>query len=140
MMTELPTTKEELERKMLELLALTAERLQSGALDRRGAYMTAKAAWTLTAGLVDQSISYLAQQLADENPAPGWKRYFVSQDPTKAPLVLIVLPGRAYALQKVNAATGERVTLKRRELEPGELEEQVAKLAESLKAGGYLEL
>ncbi len=140
MTTELPTTKEELERKSLELLTLTAERLQSGAMDRRGAYATAKAVWTLTAGLVDQSISQLAQQLADENPAPGWKRHFIGNEPTKSPLTLIVLPGRAYVLQKVDPATGERTTLKRREMDPGDLEVQVAAVVESLKAGGYHEL
>lgn len=139
-MTELPTTKEELERKALEILTQTAERLQAGAIDRRGAHVTAKTVWTLTAGLVDESVSSLAAQLADENPSPGWKRYFIGNEPTKNPLILAVVPGKACVLIKVDPRTGERATLKRRDAEPGVLEEYVAMLVESLKAGGYIEI
>lgn len=136
----LPTTREELERKSLELLTHTAHQREVGAIERRGAFLTAHAVWTLTAGLVDQEVSDLAARLAEENQTSGWKRYFIGNEPTKSPLILAVVPGRAYALIKVDPTTGQRTTLKHRQHEPGDLERQVAAVCASLVAGGYHEL
>lgn len=137
---DIPTTKEELERKCIEMLTLTASQLERGAIDKRTAWLTAKTLWALTAGLVSEEISGFCARMADENPAPGFRRYFIGNEPTKSPLILIVNPGRAYALVKVDPATGERTTLKHRQLDPGDLEEHVQKIADSLKSGGYREI
>lgn len=137
---DIPTTKEELERKCIEMLTLTASQLERGAIDKRTAWLTAKTLWALTAGLVSEEISGFCARMADENPAPGFRRYFIGNEPTKSPLILIVSPGRAYALVKVDPVTGERTTLKHRQLDPGDLEEHVQKIADSLKAGGYREI
>lgn len=137
---DIPTTKEELERKCIEMLTLTASQLERGAIDKRTAWVTAKTLWGLTAGLVSEEISGFCARMADESPAPGFRRYFVGNEPTKSPLILIVSPGRAYALVKVDPVTGERTTLKHRQLDPGDLEKHVQKIADSLKAGGYREI
>lgn len=137
---DIPTTKEELERKCIEMLTHTASQLEHGVIDRRTAWVTAKTLWTLTAGLVEHDISDFCARLADENPAPGFRRHFVSNDPAKRPLVLIVSPGRAYALVAVHPGTGARTTLKQQQLDPGDLEAQVNKLAAALKASGYIEI
>lgn len=140
MTSDIPTIKEELERKSIEVLVRVAEQLRGGRIERRAACVAASTVWDVVSGLVDSSITQLAEQLVKENPAHGWKRYFVGNDATKLPLVLVVVPGRAYVLQKINPVDGERTVLKKRELEPGDLEEEVATLVDRLKLGGYIEL
>lgn len=137
---DIPTTKEELERKCIETLTLTANQLEQGVIDRRTAWVTAKTLWTLTAGLVSEEISEFCARLADENPAPGFRRYFVGNEPSKHPLILIVVPGSAFALVKVDPSDGKRTTLKQGKKDPGDLEQFVSKLADSLKASGYIEI
>jgi hypothetical protein len=138
--TTIPTVKEELERKTLEILTFTAGQIANGAIEKRAAYVIGKAIWTLTAGLVDESVSSLAAALADENVARGFRRVFIGNEPTKSPLLMIVVPGEAYLLFKIDPTDGSRSVLKHKKMPPIELEEHVAKVVESLKAGGYNEI
>lgn len=140
MTSDIPTLKEELERKCVEALVRVAERLRSGGIERRAAHVTASTIWDVASGLVDNSVTDLAAQMTTENQAIDWRRYLVSGDATKFPLVLIVVPGTAYVLVKVDPSNGERTVLKRRKLEPGDLEQEVAALTDRLKLGGYIEL
>lgn len=137
---DIPTTKEELERKCVDLLTHTANQLERGVIDKRTAWVTAKTLWTLTAGLVDEQISEFCSKLADENPARGFRRYFVGSKPTLPPLILVTIPGEAFALIKIDPTDGERTTLKHGKKEPGDLEEHLAKMVDALKASGYIEI
>lgn len=137
-MTELPTLKEELERKAYEMLVRLDTQIKAGTIDPRGAWVTASTIWTLTAGLVDNDTSQAAADMANENHSPGWRRSFAHS--TKAPLSLRVLAGKGYALLKVDTNTGETTTVKAARLDPGDLEIEIDRIVAGLKAAGYIEL
>lgn len=138
MIHDVPTLKEELERKTVEVLSELDRRIRSGSIDPRGAWVTAQTVWTLTAGLVSNEASQAAAELANQNPCQAWRRVFIHT--SKPTLLLKVVPGRAFVLSVVNAATGSTTALKSGRSEPGELEELVDRIATRLKGDGYIEI
>lgn len=136
-MTELPTLKEELERKAYEMLVRLDSQIKAGSIDPRGAWVTAHTIWTLTAGLVDNDTSQAAAEMANENSCTFWRRVFLH--PTKAALLLYVFPGKAYALRKPDGSGGYS-TVKQARHDPGDLELEVNNLVDRLKTSGYTEI
>lgn len=133
MTDDLPTLKEELERKTVEVLSQLDHRIRSGSIDPRGAWVTAQTVWTLTAGLVSNEASQAAADIANQNPCPNWKRVFVHD--SKPTLLLRVAPSRGFAL--THAITS--AVLKKGLLEPGDLG-SLDKVVEALKSVGYTEI
>lgn len=135
--TTLPSTREELERKAVDLLVQVGHQYQTGVIDKRTASITNGVVWTLTAGLIDEQIVNMAAQQANEIGQAPMRKIFLHA--SKPALALAVLPGQAFALNKIDQVTGQRTQVSAKRLDPGELEARVAMLTQTLLDSGYFE-
>lgn len=134
----LPTIKEELERKALDILVETMDRYTRGAIDRRTAHVTVGTVWSLTAGLIDEGVLNMAAAAAEDTKTNAIKRYFVG----KGSVLLLAFsthsPG--YVLLKFDTTTLARTKVLDRPTDVGEREAEMKKMADGFIASGYLEL
>lgn len=135
---EVPTIKEELDRKTVENLVDLVSRLERGLVDERSAWVEAKTIWNVTCGLVSSDISEHAAQVANSINKEAWSRTFVHQ--SKMPVLMQILPNRAYVLTRITPETGERTRIAVKKFEPGEQPSTVTAAVNSLKAAGYIEI
>lgn len=131
----LPTTREELERKVLDFVTDLAHAHELGELDPVVAAAQSKAAWSITAGLIDNELSAMLAEYSDQIGPEPVKVFFVG---TGKVLMLVYLPrGTGYALFSVDAATGARTLLKKASTEPGERAAELHTLSKTLIAKGF---
>lgn len=136
--TDIPSTRDELNRKAVDLLLLNEAQLNGGAIDKRTAYVTAKTVWTLTAGLVDEDISSVAAQQADAQGVQSIRRHFVG----KGKLLRLAFNTHTdgFFLLEIDTNTGERLVKLRSVAQVGEREALIAQTAQNLIGRGFIEI
>lgn len=135
-MDELPTIKAELNRKTVEFLEQKAHESESGQITKRDLGIVAQAIWTVTAGLVDHDISFLAEQLADEAAKSPIKRIFAG----KGEVLTFAWKagGNGFVLTSVDATTQTKSSVASK-TEPGELQNKLNRLFAAM-SGHYTEI
>lgn len=135
-MNELPTIKAELNRKTVEFLEQKCYESDHEQITKADLGIVAHAAWTITAGLVDNDISALAAELADRSTKTPMKRSFVGKGEV---LAFVWQPGASgFALTRRNATTLEKTSTATR-TEPGEQQNTLDRLFKALKTQ-YVEI
>lgn len=134
----IPSTRDELNRKAVDLLVLNESQLSGGAIDTRTAYVTAKTIWTLTAGLVDEDISSAAAQQADAQGVQAIRRHFVG----KGKLLRLTFNTHTdgFFLLEIDTNTGERKVVMRNGAQVGQREALIKEVAQSLIGRGFIEV
>lgn len=92
MSEHLPTTKQELERKTLDLLSETLHRFNTGRLSNGDANLKAKTVWFLVSGLVDPEITNFAESLVAQIKATPATQSINLWHPTKGILHTLAYP------------------------------------------------
>ena len=135
-MDELPTIKAELNRKTVEFLEQKAHESQSGQITKHDLGIVAQAVWTVTAGLVDDDISFLAERLADEAAKSPIKRIFAG----KGEVLTFAWKagGNGFVLTSTDATTLKRSSVASK-TEPGELQNKLNRLFAGM-SGHYIEI
>lgn len=136
---ELPTIKEELERKTVEVLERLVFRHETHRISKDHLSNAAKTIWNITSGLVGDEIAALCSATADMATVPDrMKRHFVGKGKV---LTVTWLPeGTGYAIVKRDAAIGESPVVRAIKSEVGLREAELEKLFSVLAKSGYTEL
>lgn len=138
-MTELPTVREELERKTIDLLEHLETRKEAGRLPAEMHAQIASAIWTLTSGLISGDVGALVAEVAKQRSAViKISRNFIG----KGAFLRLVWTSdqNGYALFSYDAITGLRTTLRISKSEIGFREKEIEALCAGLLARGYIEL
>lgn len=136
--SEVPSVKEELERKTVDLLENLVHRSESLRLDKRTLAFVAKQLWHVTSGLVDKGISDLCGAVALECTKETLARRFVG----KGTLVVVVwLPDKpGYNVVKINPTTLERTVAHSSKEDVTTRGPQLEELFAALVKSGYQEI
>lgn len=133
----LPTTKQELERKAIELLEQIEHDRIAHKLTPNDVALMCGVIWTLTAGLVGEEISQLTSLAAATHKRRPVTRHFAGNGHV---LVLVIGATAGFVLQEINPTTTQRRVLKTSALDVGERELVIdALVAGLLKGGKYTE-
>lgn len=138
-MTEaLPTLREELDRKTIDVLTDLTHgeavlRLSAAELRR-----TASVIWTLTAGLVSADVSALAEQAAGAGQAHAMQRLFLGKGELLKVSWLVGTPG--FIIHSYNATTLERKVAAMRKSEPFQRDAELRTIFSNLPGKGYIEI
>lgn len=134
----LPTTRQELERKTVEFLESKVHAFEAGELDLDELQLVSKAAWSITAGLVDNSISAMAAEAAGDVKPKIVKRLFLGCGDLAQIAYRPSTDG--FAFTRTNAAFLDKKTALSVPTRPGELMAGVARIVNGLLAAGYIEI
>lgn len=134
----LPTVKQELERKTIELLEDLTWRKSVGRLSKQAFGQIAGAVWTLTSGLVELDIAELVQMAIVDGGNTKLSRNFLG---CGCLITLSWLPDSSgYALLSRDAITNERTVMRASKSEIGLREPEMEKICNALLASSYTEI
>lgn len=135
---EIPSVREELERKTVDVLTSLVYRCRENRLDKSTLGAIATALWNATSGLVGNEVSEICVKVASEGLARPMTRNFIAKGEV---LTVIWNADKAgYIIFSRNATTLERHVLSRKNTEIGHREAELSKLFNALVAKGYLEI
>lgn len=136
-MDDLPTTRQELERKTVDFLEQKVHDFEAGHLDLDELQLVAKAVWSVTSGLVDNAISAMAADAAgDVKPVPVKKRFLGKGEL----LTFVWRPGTdGFAFSTTDAARLDKKNVVQK-TKPGELQARLNQLFGALRTKGYIEV
>jgi hypothetical protein len=136
---EIPTLKEELERKSVEALEFAVHRHEQHLLSDRELGVIGHAVWNITGGLVDDSVSDLAALVAKTRHATPIKRHFAGKGAIYTVAYRTERDG--FVVVKRDARTPkERQVVRNSDAQAGDREDQLKTLFAAFKTGGYVEL
>lgn len=137
MMEPVPTVKEELERKTVELLEMMAHRVQNYRMDRRDLRLAGKLLWGVTSGLVDRSVSDLCEAAAAEGADRRLESHFVGKG--RVVTVRWMPNSHGYEVLTIDA-TSLQTTRRSMDTEIGLREDELRTLFAGLNKSGYVEI
>lgn len=136
-MDNIPTAKEELERKTIEFLEAQVHRSESGRLAKEDLALLGRSLWTVTSGLVDAGVLDLCALVGKGARARNVFRRYVGQG--KVITVAWAPDSAGFAVISINATTLEK-TIRKAPAEIGEREAQIETLIANLARAGYVEI
>lgn len=134
---DLPSLRDELDRKALEFLIDTEQRVQGGLMSKGAAALRAQATWAITAGLVSESVSEAAEMAVSTYGTYIERHVFVGNGEV---LLLTIDPNALRVkLLRVNPETSGAEKLQDRSFESGDdLAHFLARLRSGLKDKRYV--
>jgi hypothetical protein len=134
---ELPTLREELERKTVDELQTLVYRAENERLDKETLGMLGHTLWTVTSGLVSREVSELCSATANSTKPRKLSRQFIGKGSV---LTVTWMPdGQGYVVCVMDATTFEK-KLRPIKSEIGMREEELKKLFGTLCKSGYQQL
>jgi hypothetical protein len=134
----LPTIRDELCHKTVEVLERLVHRAENHRLDRCDLALVGHALWNATSGLVTAEVSELASAVAGMGRQKPLKRHFVGKGAVRT---IAWLPdGKGYAIVTRHADTGLTDKPITRDTDVGQREAELETLFASLRKAGYVEL
>lgn len=137
-MEPIPTPREELTRKTVDVLTQLVHRSEVGRLDKSQLAFAGRLLWTVTAGLVDEDVTVICQEAARAGLDKPIKRHFVGKGVVRTVAWHADKPGYAMVTRDANATPVTEPMVRKTEI--GERENELATLFASLRKAGYVEL
>lgn len=134
----IPTVKQELERKTIDVLTTLVSKMESGRLDSGAMSMIGKEIWNITSGLVSDDISEMVCHVAMSANEKPLTRIFL-----KSPVILKIrwyADKAGYVVLGYDTNTQAQRMVRTMNTEIGLREPELAKFFESLTKAGYIEI
>lgn len=133
----IPTVKEELERKTVELLESLVHRSETDRLNKSDLSLVGRAVWSITSGLVSTDVSELCAAVSRANAPRKLTRHFTGKGSVLS--VIWNADSHGYLLVTRDATTQER-KVRAINTEIGQREDELKNLFGALARSGYTEL
>jgi hypothetical protein len=132
-----PTVREELNRKTVEVLTTACQKTDVGRLPKRDLALIGQTLWQVTSGLVDNEVSHLVAVAADAAIAEPMKRHFIGKGTVRT---VAWFPERAGYVVLSRDPNGQVLNTNKRSADVGEREVELSNLFAALEKAGYREL